>query len=284
MKRSIFLILAILVFISLACTVTVPPISTIQPGESKILNIDETYPEKTDPFTIHLSMGAGKLNIDKGDAKIIEGTVQYNIPSWQPSVTRSSGKISIDQNANWKAGIPTGELTNKWDLKLGERVPINLVLDAGAYEGTLNLGGIPLTRLEINDGASNAKVRFDDPNPKKMSLLSYKTGASSVGLYGLGNANFNEMLFEGGAGSYTLDFAGQLQQNARVRIRGGVSSTKIIIPEQTNCTITVSGGLNNVNISGTWNVRDGVYEAKSNGPQLTIDVDLGVGNLDLVRE
>jgi hypothetical protein len=43
-----------------------------------------------------------------------------------------------------------------------------------------------------------------------MSILSYKTGASDVSLKGLGNANVDQVSFDGGVGSYELDFTGDL--------------------------------------------------------------------------
>ena len=46
-----------------------------------------------------------------------------------------------------------------------------------------------------------------------MSILRYETGASTVKLNGLANANFGTLIFSGGAGDYTLDFSGDLQRS-----------------------------------------------------------------------
>ena len=64
--------------------------------------------------------------------------------------------------------------------------------------------------LVIKDGASDNVVSFDAVNPVNMTKLDYTTGASTVTLKGLANANFDIMSFTGGAGTYTLDFAGTL--------------------------------------------------------------------------
>ena len=60
-----------------------------------------------------------------------------------------------------------------------------------------------------------------------MESLTYDTGASSVTITGLADANFKKMEFKGGAGSFTLDFSGQLRTDGSVtrRRRGWAAST-----------------------------------------------------------
>jgi hypothetical protein len=161
---------------------------------------------------------------------------------------------------------------------------MELNLELGAYEGEMDLSGVPLTRLEISDGASKNEVVFNAPNPVSMSRFTYKSGASEVKLSGLANANFEVMDFESGAGSYTLDFSGTLLQAADVRVSSGLSSIKIIIPKGVPARVTVSGGLNDVKPMGTWTVTNGVYETAGTGPGLTITIDMGVGSLELISQ
>ncbi len=74
-----------------------------------------------------------------------------------------------------------------------------------------------------------------------MDRLQYETGASTVTMTGLANANFKTMEFKGGAGSYTLDFSGQLRTDATVRVKAGVGTMRIVVPAQTAARVTVSG-------------------------------------------
>ena len=46
--------------------------------------------------------------------------------------------------------------------------------------------------------------------------------------------------------------------------------------------VIVEGGLNNVELEGTWNVSGNEYSLNGNGPQLFIKVKMGLGNLQLV--
>jgi hypothetical protein len=283
MKKPILGLLCLLVLSSLACTISINNSSAVKVGETQTLTIQEPAASGSDPARITLTMGAGKLNITGGSENLVEGTVRYNVEDWKPVVTRDGDELSISQLDQLKNGIPAQNITNEWDLTLGTR-PMSLKIKAGAYDGTLDLSDIPLTHLEVSDGASNAVVHFNVPNPVQMDELSYKTGASNVELAGLANANFERMEFAGGAGNYTLDFSGTLQRDASVTITGGVSETRIIIPKGMKSVIDFKGGLANINTRGTWTVTDNHYESSGDGPTLTINVTVGAGNVDLRQE
>jgi hypothetical protein len=119
-----------------------------------------------------------------------------------------------------------------------------------------------------------------------METLAYKSGASTVKLVGLANANFTTLTFDGGAGDYTLDFSGSggLQQDATVKITSGVSNVRIVVPAGMTASVDVEGAISNVSTEGTWTVNDKHYEVTGSGPTLTITVQMGVGNLTLVSE
>ena len=133
-----------------------------------------------------------------------------------------------------------------------------------------------------------AQARHASPsNPpirSRWKAWRIKRVLSQVELIGLANANFKEMTFGGGAGSYTLDFTGTLMQDAKVTVTSGVSSMKIIIPNGTRSQVTLTGGLNNVDQSGTWTVKDKVYQTDGTGPLVSITVEMGVGNLELIHQ
>jgi len=284
MKPSLLIALCVLLLASLACTITIPEIQikTLKTGETQTLKINEPIPEGQSPARLEIRMGAGKLQIAGGAEGLVEGTVLYNVADWKPEIVRSNGQVILKQNRPVNA-VPTEDVINEWNLKLGD-TPVELEVNAGAYEGKLDFSGVPLKNLTVNDGASSATIVFDRVNPVEMDKLAYKTGASNVELTGLANANFSEMSFEGGAGSYRLDFSGQLQRDATVRIRGGVSETKIIIPQGMPCKIKISGGLNNITTDGNWSRNNNTYETEGEGARLTFEVEMGVGSLQLIQK
>lgn len=230
---------------------------------------------------LRIKMGAGKLVLASGASGLIEGVVRYNIAEWKPSVERGDARLEITQGSADKPGPIGGDVVNEWELKLG-RAPLRLSIEAGAYSGDLELGGLLLSSLSIKDGAAKNQVRFSTPNPGLMEEFAYKTGASDVEISGLANANCRRMTFEGGAGSFTLDFGGELRSDSVVDIKAAAGSVRVEVPSRTTATVNVSGELNDVSIEGTWTVQGKTYSLGGGGRTLTINVDLTAGSLKLV--
>jgi len=285
----LFFVLMAMALASLACSVNVdlPDIPKLKTGPTETFTLAEPLPDVKGATNVTLNMGAGKLNVTPGGTGLISGTVQYNIAEWKPELTRSDSALRLTQGkVKDSLGFPNSDtkLVNDWDIQLGPAL-LDLKIDAGAYKGVLELGGLKLQNLEINDGASDTEVNFSEPNPEPMSKFSYNTGASNVTLTGLANANFAEMEFSGGAGSYSFDFSGELQREALVNFTSAASDMEIIIPEGTNATVEVTGGLLNVSTKGKWQQQDDMYTATGgSGPLLKITVSLGAGSLTLIHK
>jgi hypothetical protein len=213
---------------------------------------------------------------------LVSGTATYNVDEFEPSVTVTGTQVRISQQVDDANLIPIfgDELENKWDLELGIS-PMELDISAGGYQGDFELGGIPLQELRIAEGAADTRLSFSEANPVEMDTLRYDTGASRASLSGLANANFREMDFRSGAGEYRLDFSGQLQQDAEVSIKSGLSSIVIVVPEGTPAKVRFEGGLTNVDFSGEWRSSGSGYSLPGEGPELNITVEMGAGNLEL---
>ena len=161
---------------------------------------------------------------------------------------------------------------------------MNLTVYAAANDASLDLSGIPLQRLDVQNGASSTEIRFDSLNPEEMQSLNYEGGASDVTFRGLANANFSRMTFEGGIGDYTFDFSGDLQRDATVKITAGMSDVTILVPEGISAKVFVDRGPATVSATDAWTLEDGYYLNEGSGSQLTITVDIGAGNLRLINQ
>jgi hypothetical protein len=89
------------------------------------------------------------------------------------------------------------------------------------------------------------------------------------------------MLFESGAGNYSLDFSGTLQRDASVTIRTGLSNLALILPSDVPATVTVGGGLSNVSTGSSWTQDGSRYTQQGSGPAWSITVEMGAGNLTI---
>lgn len=259
------------------------PVNTITPGPMLTDHINIPSPDTSQTVNLSLAFGAGTLTLHPGAGALVSGTTTYNIADFKPVVTMNGSTVRIEQG-NWHlTGIPDlSNIKNTWDLSLGTQ-PLALSIEAGAYHADYQFGGLALANLTVKDGASDVKMNFASPNLTGMSLLSYETGASNVSLTGLGNADFANLLFHSGAGNFTLDFSGTLKQNGSVNIETGVSNTTLVIPSGIPVQLTVDGGLSNVSFDSGWSKNGNFYTQNGSGPQLTIVVHIGAGNLTLTR-
>ena len=270
--------LAILTLATLACgfSVDIPSVPTPGPEVTDEISVAVPKPSET---RLKFSFGAGELSLSPGAKDVlVEGTATYNIPNFKPQIEIDGGNVEIKQG-EFKT-LNVNDLKNNWDLKLGA-TPMDLEIDAGAYQGRYDFGGLALKSLTIKDGTSDVDLVFSAPNQTEMSVLRYETGASNVELTGLGNANFSTLIFNGGAGDYTLDFSGELEQDATTRVETGFGELNLVIPEGVDARVTVEGGAVNVNHSSGWGQSNRTYTQESSGPTLTVIVKMGAGNVTI---
>jgi hypothetical protein len=284
MIRKLLPVLLVLVLGLTACGFHISfPIATT-PGPMVTDQINVPLPaDATQTVNLSLAFGAGTLKVRPGASALVSGTAKYNIADFKPVVTVNSSTVHIEQG-NWHLkSIPDlSNIKNEWDLSVSSQ-PLNMSIEAGAYHAEYQFGGLALTNLSVKDGASDVKMNFASPNLAEMSLLNYETGASNVSLTGLGNANFTSLIFRSGAGNFTLDFTGNLKRNGSVNIETGVSNTTLVIPSGIPVQLTVEGGLSNVTYTSGWSKSGTLYTQQGTGPQLTIVVHVGAGNLTLTR-
>jgi hypothetical protein len=276
--KYLFAFLTILALATMACGFTVNIPSAPTPGPEVTDEITVAIPDTDEP-RLKISFGAGELTLSPGaEDLLVDGTATYDYPNFKPEIEESGGSVEIKQG-QFKS-LNVGEFKNEWDLNLGE-TPMELEINAGAYKGRYEFGGLALTGLTIKDGASDVEVAFSAPNLTEMSVFRYETGASNVELTGLANANFSTLFFNGGAGDYTLDFSGELQQEATARVEGGFGDLKLVIPKDVDARVTVEGGPVNVNHSSGWGQSNHTYTQEGSGPTLTIIVKMGAGNVTI---
>jgi hypothetical protein len=282
MLRKFTIFVAILALTTMACGFNVNVPQRAEPGPEVTESIKIPYP-KADEVSLRLSFGAGELRLDPGASGLVDGTATYNYEQFKPEVKTSGGDVHITMGETRINFVPSMDnVKNEWDFKLGNQ-PMDLSIEAGAYEGEYEFGGLALTSLTIKDGAADVKLAFSEPNQSVMTAFRYTTGASNVRMEGLANANFSLFDFSSGAGDYTLDFSGELQRDASVKIQTGFSNLIIIVPEGVNAVVTVEGGLSNVSAGSGWSQSGNVYKQSGEGPTLTFVIEMGMGNLTLTR-
>ncbi|MGD2077947.1 MAG: hypothetical protein PVH18_06165 [Chloroflexota bacterium] len=250
------------------------------------INID--YPDVKKP-RLRLSVGACRMRIGPGDQDtLVSGTYDDPTGSLPLRIVEEGDTVRLTQRQRWSeilgwlSGVP------EFDLTLGTARPYQLIVEAGAGEHKLDLGGLPLARLEVKHGAGKIDLDFSSPNPEAMSMLNLGTGAGSVDVRNLANANFEEMILEGGAASYRLQFGGHLQRDGHVRISTGVSSVDLRIPSATAARLYSESVLGSLHVDKSFTKTKGGYWTEAavaeESPALTIRLTVALGSIDLRQE
>ena len=281
MNVKILAVILLLALASLACgfSINLPNLPTPGPEVTEQLSVPVPGAGTTH---LQIDFSAGELTLSPGaGAELARGTATYNVSDLRPEVSVSGmdvhirqGKFEINNLGDYRG------LTNRWDLQLGSG-PIDLEVQAGAYQAEYQLGGLALTALNIKDGAATVSLSFSSPNPTEMGVLRYETGASKVEIEGLANANFHTLVFDSGAGDYDLDFSGTLRRDATITIRSGLSNLVLRIPTNVNAVVSVDSGLSNVSADSSWDKNGDRYTQAGSEPTLTFVVDMGAGLLRL---
>lgn len=198
---------------------------------------------------VDLDAGFGDVTIAKGNPSMvvvadITTEKENDLSDFFDYESREGiGYLSINTNAEVKSHSRHHSLnldgfhSNSWDMKFSDAIPISFELGLGLGEGNLDLTGLNVKDLNLSAGASSVKLRFDKPNKNVIENMTIESGLSKFEGEGLCNANFNRMKFEGGVGSYTLDFSGELKKEVDVKIEVGLGSLIVYIPEDVGAKI-----------------------------------------------
>lgn len=178
---------------------------------------------------------------------------------------------------------------NDWLMQFTDKLPISFDIELGAGKGELDFTGLNVKDLNLSTGASSVVMRFDDPNKESIENLTIETGLSKFKGYGLCNANFDRMSFEGGLGSYVLDFSGKLTKDVDVEIKIGFGTITIWIPEEIGAKITHNKSfLSSIDVPRDFTEEDDdIYYSEnyeSARGKINIYVEAGLGSVKIKRQ
>ena len=195
--------------------------------------------DKTEMARVEIKMGVGELTVDGGSPKLAEADFTYNVPSWKPVMRVDSSsfrkQITIEQPGGSHGGHHT---TYKWNVRLNDTVPLDVVAHLGASEARMNLGSDSLRSLEMNIGVGQVRVDLRG-KPSRDYSVNVHGGVgqatiylpSSVGIVanakgGIGNINVRGLEKRGDA------WINPAHENAPVTIhvdvKGGVGEIQLI--------------------------------------------------------
>ena len=248
--------------------------------------INVAYPAAED-LHLRIALGACRFKVRPGEGDSWVAGSYHDPTDRRPTrILEEGGSVTITEEEPSFERIPAvfGGVP-RYELEFGKQRTFALTIETGASEFDLDLGGVPLNRLMVRQGAGKFELGFSEPNPQPMELLEVSSGAAGIELENLANANFSEMRLSGGAASYELDFGGVLSRDARVNVETGLSGVEISVPASTAARLVAETTLGSVDVGDGFTKREGVFlteGALSGGaPVLEIRAGVRLGALQL---
>ena len=233
---------------------------------------------------LRITVGPGRLRLAAGAEEAwVVGTYRDPTGSLPCRVVEEAAEVRIGQLYGMPRslrGIP------EFDLRLGTDHPFALTIEAGAGDGSVcELGGLPLTSLDVKHGAGEVRLDVAAPNPVAMSRFHLAAGAARTQALNLANANAAEIAIEAGAGSFVLDFGGELRRDTIVKLTTGMSAVELRIPAATAARSNARTTLGGVEPGDGFTTRDGGYwtapAIAGAPPLLAIEATVALGSLKL---
>jgi len=239
--------------------------------------------------TVKIKIGAANIDLKKSNSDVIlDAEMEYDpdaIGIRADYVKLSDqGKVYLETDSR-ESDLDLSKDGNYWNLQFGDLVPLSFDIEIGACDADFDFTGLLVRSLDLELGASSTQVEFSRPNSQHISEISVDVGASKLKMLGLGNANFNDMVFDGGAGDFTLDFSGDFDHTANVSIDVGIGSLRIMVPEDAGIQIRKESSFLasfSMDQDEFEEVEDDLYENANFGKtkkELVFNIEAGLGSV-----
>lgn len=248
--------------------------------------VELPFPAASGPLALVLAVGACRVELSPGGDGWLSGVYEDRSGALPITVRQEGASVRLSQQVRPSRSLGfLREGAPRLALRLGAGRPFSLVLEGGATDASLELGGVPLVRATFRQGAGRLRCAWSTPNPAAMDRLDVEAGAMTLAVHGLGHANAADVRIAGGAAQYDLRFDGPLRRDVAARVDAGMTQVRLAVPAATAARITADASLGAVRVGDGFTTRGGGYwtEAAVRGetPALAVVARLSLGALDL---
>jgi hypothetical protein len=234
-----------------------------------------------------LDYRAGGLRIAPGRAtELYRMDASYDEDRYLPTsdFDAARGVVSLGLRPAGGGGLRVvSQRQLRQDANIAFSPAIDLALDItlGAVDADLELGGLSLSELTMQAGASQAVIRFSQPNRSRCRGAEITAGAAEVTMLGLGNSRCDRIDFEGGMGKVTLDFDGVWTSSSQATVKMAVGELTLRLPRRVGVRLKLDRFLASFDPAGLVRAGDGFQSAGYEKAErhLHIDVTTAVGGV-----
>lgn len=188
------------------------------------------------PMALNLDMKMAKAVIDSTDEKLADVKFSYTQEALKPEFVVKADEISI---RNKLEGFNFSKPVNQWDVKVTDKLPLDVELRADASDIKLNMSHMLVSDIDAILNASSAKIYFDKPNKELINKFKLDADASSANIYGAGNIGFETLDISANASKIAVDLTGENERDGEVRIDANASAVKLKLPENVGIRIII---------------------------------------------
>ncbi len=151
---------------------------------------------------VGVHMGAGEMTLRGASQEaLLEASFAFNRERNRPEVEyrKFGDKGILEVRHARRRSINFGPTRNRWDLVLGDAVPLDLKVDLGAGRSEIDLRGLKIERVEIDMGVGETSLDLRGPHASGFLVK-----------------------IDGGVGSGKIDLPAEV--GVRVKVDGGLGS------------------------------------------------------------
>lgn len=185
---------------------------------------------------VEITMGAGELQIGGASPSLMTANFTFNIADWRPevvyNVTGTNGRLEVKQPEYILEGIPGDDIEYIWTLGFNEAMPLDMTINLGLGQNTLDVSRLNLTGLSVRNGVGETNLNLNGAYTQNFDVdIVGGVGSTTVTLptavgvrlettTGLGSVNVVGLRRDGDA--YINDAYGTSPVTINVTVQGGV--------------------------------------------------------------
>jgi N-terminal domain of toast_rack, DUF2154 len=187
-----------------------------------------------------IRMNAGELHIEGGAPKLMTGTFRYSehigAPTVRYDVTGAYGRLLVESPKNSQS---PGKTVSTWDLQMGSDMPLDMTVNLGAGESTLDMSQLQVRSVDVNIGAGEMTLNMAGKYKRDVTVqvqggvgearirLPKDIGAEVKATGGIGSIDTKGLTKRDG--KYYNDAYAEGKPAVRVEVQGGIGNITLSI-------------------------------------------------------
>lgn len=235
---------------------------------------------------VDVTYGAGRFRVRPAEPGLLyRMELRYDEDVLEPVMEYEDARLRVGTHSVGSGiRVGRGRTGGELDLALARDVPMDLRMEFGAVRADVELGGLSLSRLSIDTGASESRVEISEPNPTPMGRARMEVGAADFVARHLGNLNAERIRIGAGVGDVTLDFGGEWRRNAEVEVDLGLGRLELRFPRGLGVKLEKNSFLTSLNGQELVRRGDTYYSTDWEDAErrVTVEVNAALGAIDVV--